>query len=70
MNPVLSMLHTQNSQELKMLNSKQSFLEFVQSMQGRDPKAMVDELRASGRMSEAQYQSLLKRAKDFAGFLK
>ena len=64
------MLHTQNSQEPKTLNSKQSFLEFAKSMQGRDPKAVVDELRASGRMSEAQYQSLLKRAKEFAGLLK
>ena len=56
MNPVLSMLHSQKS------NQKQSFAQFAKSMQGKDPKAMVDELRSSGQMSEQQYQNLLRQA--------
>lgn len=68
MNPVLSMLRTQKNQTNGI--DKKSFLEFAKSMQGKDPKAMVDELRASGKMSESQYQSLLKRAEELSTTLK
>ena len=66
MNPVLSMLHTQKNEP----DMKANFLQFVKSMQGKDAQAIVQQLRASGQMSESQYQSLLQRAKSLSAILK
>ena len=83
MNPILGMLHTQQgnqqSPQNNIVNIPQrsspadmlaSFSQFKKQMEGKDAKAIVDELRASGRMSEAQYQQLLQRAKSLQDFLK
>ena len=80
MNPLLSMLNSQknpnpnsvpmNVQAPNTGNLLSDFAAFKRSMNGKDPKAMVDELRASGRMSEQQYQSLLKQAQDLITILK
>jgi hypothetical protein len=51
-----------------------SFAEFAKYMKGKDAKSIVDDLRASGKMSEQQYQQLTQQAQtniDTAkGFLK
>jgi len=79
MNPILSMLNSQrnpkpaqalNVQVPRSGNFLSDFAAFKRSMEGKDPKAMVDELRASGRMSEQQYQSLLSKAQDIATLFK
>ena len=83
MNPILGMLRAQpgnpQNQQNNMVNIPQksspaemlaSFSQFKKQMEGKDPKAMVDELRASGRMSKAQYQQLLQRAKSLQDFLR
>jgi len=66
-NPILSMLHTQNEQQtqtssLPKVNKQMSFAQFVKLMKGKDPKAIVDELHASGQMSDQQYNSLVQEA--------
>ena len=76
MNPIMSMLRSKNNSSSQQ-NSKSSeqntlsgFAKFKQDMQGKDAKAIIDGLRASGKMSEQQYQQLLKKAKDLEAFLK
>lgn len=51
-------------------NILSEFAKFKKDMQGKDAKAIVDGLRASGRMSEQQYQQLLQKAKNIEAFLK
>ena len=83
MNPILGMLNTKTynppsqpnnfgniSSTSSPANLLASFAQFKKQMEGKDPKAIVDELRASGRMSDAQYQQLLQRAKELQAFLK
>ena len=78
MNPIMSMLRSKNNSSSQQ-NSKSSgqntnmlsdFAQFKKSMKGKDAKAIVDELRASGKMSEQQYQQLLQKAKSLEAFLK
>jgi len=83
MNPILELLHdktgnpTSNPSDVGSVkppatpsNLLADFARFKKQMEGKDPKAMVDELRASGRMSDAQYHQLLQRAKALQSFLK
>ena len=72
MNPILQMLgqsqkQSMNSNPMQML---QQFAQFKQQMQGRDPKAMVEQLLASGQMTHQQFDQLKKQAQMFQGFLK
>ena len=78
MNPIVSMLRSKNNSSSQQ-NSKSTesngnilseFAKFKKDMQGKDAKAIVDGLRASGRMSEQQYQQLLQKAKNIEAFLK
>ena len=79
-NPIMSMLRTpsKSTSTSKSTNfpdvSKMSFAEFARYMKGKDAKSMVDDLRASGQMSEQQYQKLLAQAqsnmKNVQDFLK
>ena len=48
------------------LNMAQQFQRFVQQMQGRDPRAMIDELVSSGRVSQQQLDAAQQRAQQIA----
>ena len=48
----------------------QRFAEFKQTMQGKDPEAMVNELLRSGKMSPQQYEQLKAQAQSFMSLLK
>lgn len=72
MNPILQMLgqsqkQSMNSNPMQML---QQFAQFKQQMQGRDPKAMVEQLLASGKMTQQQFDQLKQQAQMLQGFLK
>ena len=60
LNPMLNQLKPNNP--LSML---QQFNQFRQSMAGKDPEAMVNELLRSGKMSPAQYEQLKQQAQTF-----
>lgn len=47
-------------------NMAQQFQRFVQQMQGRDPRAMIDELVSSGRVSQQQLNAAQQRAQHIA----
>lgn len=51
------------------LSMLQQFNQFRQSMAGKDPEAMVNELLRSGKMSPAQYEQLKQQAQTFMQFL-
>lgn len=65
MNPMLSQLSTQNP--MQML---QRFAEFKQSMAGKDPEAMVNELLRSGKMTQQQFEQLKTQAQSFMNLLR
>ena len=44
----------------------QQFQQFMSQMQGRDPKAMLDELVSSGRVSQEQLNAAQQRAQQLA----
>lgn len=72
MNPILQMLgqsqkQSMNSNPMQMLKQ---FAQFKQQMQGRDPKAMVEQLLASGKMTQQQFDQLKQQAQMLQGFLK
>lgn len=46
---------------------QQQFQQFMSQMQGRDPKAMLDELVSSGRVSQEQLNAAQQRAQELAG---
>lgn len=70
-NPIMSMLHSQNNQQPSSSgNMLIEFAKFKKQMQGKDAKAMVDGLRASGKMSEQQYQQLISTAQTLKDVLK
>ena len=64
LNPMLSRLRANNP--VAML---QQFNQFRQSMVGKDPEAMVNELLNSGRMTPAQYEQLKQQAQTFMQLL-
>ena len=64
LNPILSQLKPNNP--LAMI---QQFNQFKQSMQGKDPEAMVNELLRSGKMSQAQFEQLKTQAQSFMSLL-
>lgn len=47
-------------------NVAQQFQRFVQQMQSRDPRAMIDELVSSGRVSQQQLDAAQQRAQQIA----
>ena len=48
-------------------NMMQQFQTFVQQMQGRDPRAMIQELISSGRVSQQQLDAAQKQAQQMQG---
>ena len=48
-------------------NMMQQFQTFVQQMQGRDPRAMIQELVSSGRVSQAQLDLAQRQAQQMSG---
>lgn len=48
-------------------NMMQQFQQFMYQMQGRDPKAMLNELVSSGRVSQEQLNAAQQRAQELAG---
>lgn len=68
-NPMLAMLNRQPQQN-NSANTLQQFQQFKQQMTGKDPKAMVEELLRSGKMTQAQFQQLSQQAKQLEKFLK
>lgn len=63
-NPILSQLRPNNP--LAMI---QQFNQFKQSMAGKDPEAMVNELLRSGKMSQQQFEQLKAQAQSFMSLL-
>ena len=47
-------------------NMMQQFQQFMQSMQGKDPKAMLNDLVASGRVSQEQLNAAQQQAQQLA----
>lgn len=48
----------------------QKFNQFRQQMMGKDPKAMVEQLLQSGKMTPQQFDQLKQQASMFQNFLK
>lgn len=69
-NPILSAMANQNQAPSNPANMMAQFAEFKKSLVGKDPKAMVEELLSSGKMSQAQFETLKKQAQSLQGFLK
>lgn len=68
-NPMLAMLNKQPQQN-NSANALQQFQQFKQQMAGKDPKAMIEELLRSGKMTQQQFDQLSQQAKQLAQFLK
>lgn len=50
-------------------NMMQQFQQFMSQMQGKDPKAMLNDLVASGRVSQEQLNAAQQQAQQFANML-
>lgn len=48
-------------------NPLQSFMQFMQSMRGKDPNAVLNELVSSGKVSQAQLNTAQQKAKEMSG---
>ena len=68
-NPMLAMLNRQPQQN-NSANALQQFQKFKQQMAGKDPKAMIEELLRTGKMTQQQFDQLSQQAKQLAQFLK
>ena len=65
LNPMLNQLRANNP-----ISVLQQFNQFKQSMAGKDPEAMVNELLRTGKMSPEQYEQLKQQAQTFMQFLR
>ena len=63
-NPMLQ--HMRSNNPMQMI---QQFNQFRQSMQGKDPEAMVNELLRSGKMSQQQFEQLKSQAQSLMSLL-
>ena len=50
-------------------NMMQQFQRFMSQMQGKDPKAMLNDLVSSGRVSQEQLNAAQQQAQQFANIL-
>ena len=50
-------------------NMMQQFRQFMSQMQGKDPKAMLNDLVTSGRVSQEQLNAAQQQAQQFANML-
>ena len=51
------------------MNVVQQFMQFKQQMQGKDPQKMVEQMLASGQMSQQQFEQLKGMAESLKGIL-
>ena len=63
-NPMLQALNQQRNQQMpnNPMQMIQKFAEFKRQMQGKNPQAIVQQLLASGQMTQQQFDSLKKQA--------
>lgn len=63
-NPMLQALSQARSQQMpnNPMQMMQKFAEFKRQMQGKNPQAIVQQLLASGQMSQQQFDSLKQQA--------
>ncbi len=71
LNPMLRMLNQVSTampnNPLAMISQ---FNDFKKQMVGKDPKAMVEELLKSGKMSQQQFEQLKEQAQSLSSILK
>lgn len=71
LNPMLRMLNQASAvmpnNPLVMISQ---FNDFKKQMAGKDPKAMVEELLKSGKMSQQQFEQLKEQAQSLSSILK
>lgn len=48
-------------------NPMQSFMQFMQSMKGKDPNAVLNELVSSGKINQQQLNVAQQKAKEMSG---
>lgn len=48
-------------------NPMQSFMSFMQSMRGKDPNAVLNELVSSGKINQQQLNVAQQKAKEMSG---
>ena len=72
MNPILQMLGQNQSRQMtnNPVQMLQQFSQFKQQMQGRDPRAMVEQLLESGQMTRQQFDQLKQQAQMLRQFLR
>lgn len=62
-----SLFQTNNQQNGTMIDR---FLQFKNSLAGQNPKKIVQDMLATGRMTKQQYDELCKQARQLQGLLK
>lgn len=67
-NSIYNMFNNHNQPQNSMMNMVKQFNQFKKSFQG-DPKAQVQELLNTGRMSQAQFNQLRQMAEQFKSML-
>lgn len=73
MNPILQQLQQRtqaSAQPNNPMQMIQQFNRFKQQMQGRNPKAMVEDMLRTGRLSQSQFEQLKQQASQLQQFLK
>lgn len=73
MNPILQQLQQRtqaSAQPNNPMQMIQQFNQFKQQMQGRNPKAMVEDMLRTGRLSQSQFEQLKQQASQLQQFLK
>lgn len=65
-NPILQAMGT-NGLPNNSMAMMQQFAQFKQQMQGKDPQKMVEQMLASGQMSQQQFEQLKQQAEQFKG---
>ena len=74
MNPILQQLQQRTQAPSPKPNNPmqmiQQFNQFKQQMQGRNPKAMVEDMLRTGRLSQAQFEQLKQQASQLQNILK
>lgn len=69
MNPILQKLQQQAAPNNPM-QMLQQFSQFKRQMQGRDPRAMVEDMLRTGKLSPAQFEQLKAQANQLQNILK
>lgn len=71
MNPILQQLQTaRQASPNNPMQMLQQFSQFKRQMQGRDPRAMVEDMLRTGKLSPAQFEQLKAQANQLQNILK